>query len=99
MKGQVHEYDGGGVQSRGYLTLPDKTGKRPGVLVVHEAPGPDDHAKRRTDMLAGLGYVALAADLYGGGIVGKGEEALKLMAPLRDNPAMLRARRARHLMS
>ncbi len=92
MKTQVHEYDGGGTQSRGYLTLPDKTGKRPGVLVVHEAPGLDDHAKRRAEMLAGLGYVALAADLYGGGIVGKGEKALELMAPLRDNPDVLRRR-------
>ena len=92
MKTQVHEYDGGGTQSRGYLTLPDKTGKRPGILVVHEAPGLDDHAKRRAEMLAGLGYVALAADLYGGGIVGKGEKALELMAPLRDNPDVLRRR-------
>jgi dienelactone hydrolase len=92
MKAQVHKYDGGGVRSHGYLALPDKTGARPGVLVVHEAPGLDDHAKRRADMLAGLGYVALAADLYGGGVVGKGEQALKLMAPLRDDSDLLRRR-------
>ena len=98
MKTQVHEYDGGGTQSRGYLTLPDKTGKRPGVLVVHEAPGLDDHAKRRAEMLAGLGYVALAADLYGGGIVGrKAGEGVGLMAPSREEPGSSAPARARRV--
>ena len=87
----IHEYDGGGVRSRGYLALPGGTGNAPGVLVVHEAPGLDAHPKRRADMLAKLGYVALAADLYGGGVVGEGpQEAFKLMGPLRDNPDLLR---------
>jgi dienelactone hydrolase len=30
---------------------------------VHEAPGLDDHMRGRAEMLAGLGYIALAADL------------------------------------
>jgi dienelactone hydrolase len=93
MQTEVHEYDGGGVRSRGYLGLPDQGGTRPGILVVHEAPGLDAHPKRRVEMLAKLGYVALAADLYGGGIVGEGpQEAFKLMGPLRDNPDLLRRR-------
>ena len=93
MQTEVHEYDGGGVRSRGYLGLPDGAGKRAGVLVVHEAPGLDAHPKRRVDMLAKLGYVALAADLYGGGVVGEGpQEAFKLMGPLRDDPDLLRRR-------
>jgi len=33
------------------------------VLVVHEAPGLNDHPKRRARLLAELGYVALAADM------------------------------------
>ena len=93
MQTEVHEYDGGGVRSRGYLALPGGTGKAPGVLVVHEAPGLDAHPKRRADMLAKLGYVALAADLYGGGVVGEGpQEAFKLMGPLRDDADLLRRR-------
>lgn len=93
MKAQAYEYDGGGVASRGYLALPAQEGKRPGILVVHEAPGLDTHPKRRAEMLAGLGYVALAADLYGKGVVGEGpEQAFALMGPLREDPDLLRSR-------
>jgi len=93
MKTQVHQYQSGEKASNGYLALPDGNGARPGILVVHEAPGLDDHVKRRSEMLAGLGYVALAADLYGGGIVGNSpEEAFALMGPLREDPDLLRRR-------
>lgn len=50
----------------GYLYWDDaKTGKRPGVLVIHEWWGLNDYAKKRARMLAELGYVAFAADMYG----------------------------------
>jgi dienelactone hydrolase len=90
---RVHEYQSGDKTSIGYLALPDGSGARPGILVVHEAPGRDDHVKRRAEMLAGLGYVALAADLYGGGVVGGSpQESFALMGPLRENPDLLRQR-------
>jgi dienelactone hydrolase len=93
MKATVHEYQAGDKTSLGYLAVPDGDGVRPGILVVHEAPGRDDHVKRRAEMLAGLGYIALAADLYGGGVVGKGpDEAFALMGPLRQDPDLLRRR-------
>ena len=93
MQTQVHEYPGGDKTSIGYLAVPDGDGTRPGILVVHEAPGRDDHVKRRAEMLAGLGYVALAADLYGGGVVGSSpEEAFALMGPLREDTDLLRRR-------
>ena len=98
MRASVHEYDGGNIASRGYLGLPDGTLNRPGILVVHEAPGLDDHAKRRAEMLAELGYVALAADLYGGGRVAGGpDEALELAGALRGDPHLLRERVGRAL--
>ena len=103
MEAQVYQYQSGDKTSIGYLALPDGNGERPGILVVHEAPGRDDHVKRRAEMLAGLGYVALAADLYGGGVVGNSpEEAFALMGPLREDlgPSAPtrpgRARRAGH---
>lgn len=93
MRAEVHDYDGGGISARGYLVLPEKRQTSPGVLVVHEAPGLDDHAKRRARMLGDLGYVALAADLYGGGMVGDGlEQALAMTVPLRADPDLLRRR-------
>ena len=52
----------------GYLAYDDSVkGPRPGVLVVHEWWGINDYIKRRTEQLAQLGYVALAADIYGKG--------------------------------
>jgi dienelactone hydrolase len=93
MKTHIHEYEGGGIQSRGYLALPDGMGARPGILVVHEAPGLDDHMRRRAEMLAGLGYIALAADLYGGGkTAGAPQEAMGLARPLMEDPDTLRRR-------
>ncbi|TRX51762.1 dienelactone hydrolase family protein [Fulvivirga sp. M361] len=53
---------------KGYIAY-DKNleGKRPGVLVVHEWWGHNDYARKRAEMLAELGYVALAVDMYGEG--------------------------------
>ncbi|MCC6621092.1 MAG: dienelactone hydrolase family protein [Deltaproteobacteria bacterium] len=39
--------------------------KLPGVLVVHQWMGPTAHERERAERLAGLGYVALVADVYG----------------------------------
>ena len=54
----------------GYLAYDNAVeGKRPGVLVIHEWWGLNDYAKKRARMLADLGYVAFAADMYGKGKV------------------------------
>ena len=63
-------YSAGDTSLRGYLaTDTTKQGKRPGVLVVHEWWGLNDYIRRRTRMLAELGYAALAVDMYGNGSV------------------------------
>ena len=79
---------------RGFLAYDDGLkGKRPGVLVVHEWWGLNDFARERAVKLAGLGYVALAADMYGGGATTRDrEEAGKLAGALLRNPDLLRAR-------
>lgn len=64
------EYRDGDVQLQGYLAWDDSIqDKRPGVLVVHEWWGLNDYARKRAEMLAGLGYVAFAGDMYGKGKV------------------------------
>src|ERR1700743_2849239 len=66
---QLVEYKQGPRALEGYLAWDDALkGKRPGVLVVHAWMGLDDNARKRADMLAGLGYVAFAADIYGKGV-------------------------------
>jgi dienelactone hydrolase len=42
---------------------------RPGIIIVHEWWGLNDYIVRRAHMLAELGYVALAIDMYGGGAI------------------------------
>lgn len=60
------EYRHDDVPLRGVLYWDDAIeGKRPGVLVVHEWWGLNDYARKRARMLAELGYVAFAADMYG----------------------------------
>ena len=62
------EYRDGGVALSGHLAWDDAvTGKRPGVLVVHEWWGLNDYARVRAEQLAKLGYVAFALDMYGKG--------------------------------
>jgi len=61
-------YTHDGVTLKGYLAWDDAaSGKRPGVLVVHEWWGLNDYARKRAEQLAGLGYVAFACDMYGDG--------------------------------
>lgn len=62
------EYEADGLKMKGYLAYDDAIrGKRPGVLVVHEWWGLNDYARKRADLLAQAGYVALAVDMYGDG--------------------------------
>lgn len=64
-------------------------GKRPAVLVIHEWWGLNDYAKRRANMLAEMGYIAMAVDMYGNGRMGNDPGAAQALAmPFYQNPAM-----------
>lgn len=82
-------YTHDGVTMKGYLAWDDaKTGKRPAVLVVHEWWGLNDYAKKRAEQLAGMGYVAFAADMYGNGkVVDNPKDAGMLAGGLRKDHA------------
>ena len=88
------EYRQGDTRLVGYLAYPkDLKAARPGVLVVHEWMGLNDYAKRRAEQLAELGYVALAADIYGDGkIAADTQEAGALAGQYKKDRALLRAR-------
>ncbi|TNF88766.1 MAG: dienelactone hydrolase family protein [Gammaproteobacteria bacterium] len=62
------EYAVGDASHEGYLAYDDEAAEtRPGIIIVHEWWGLNDYIVRRAHMLAELGYVALAIDMYGGG--------------------------------
>ncbi len=64
------EYAVGDATHQGYLAYDDEiAGARPGIIVVHEWWGLNDYIARRAHMLAELGYIALAVDMYGGGSI------------------------------
>ena len=66
IQSQAVEYQHGDTTLTGHLYWDDAIqGKRPGVLVLHEWWGLNDYAKLRARMLAEMGYVAFAADMYG----------------------------------
>ncbi len=66
--GKEVEYRSGSTVLKGYLAQDmSLKGKRPALLVVHEWWGHNEYARKRARMLAELGYVALAVDMFGDG--------------------------------
>jgi dienelactone hydrolase len=59
----------GGLGEGVIYTNTDTTQAGPGVIVVHEWWGLNDYARSRARQLAGLGYSAIAVDMYGTGKV------------------------------
>ncbi len=95
-KSHTIAYRVGGVEHVGYVAYPaESAGRLPAVLVVHDWMGLGSYAKRRADELAGLGYVALAADMYGGGRVARDtKEAQALAGALKQGDRAEMRRRA-----
>jgi len=68
-------------------------GPRPGILVAPEFWGLNDYSRHRTEMLAELGYTALAVDMYGEGkVAADRDEAFQLMTALLADLPECRAR-------
>ena len=68
ISGETLSYSANGTTLNGYLAYDDAIdGARPGVIVIHEWWGLDGYIRERADKLAGLGYSALALDMYGDG--------------------------------
>ena len=68
IKGEVVKYSVDGQEFTGYIAHDTSiSGKRPGVVVVHEWWGHDAYARKRADLLAARGYTAIALDMYGTG--------------------------------
>lgn len=88
------EYKEGDTVLEGFLAHPKNLKKdTPVVVIVHEWMGLDSYAKTRARMVAGLGYVAFAADIYGKGIRPKDtDEAAKLATKYKTDIPLFRKR-------
>lgn len=66
---KVVEYQQGDLSFEGFHAYDSAVkGKRPAILVVHQWTGLSDYEKRRSRMLAELGYNVFALDVYGKGV-------------------------------
>jgi len=94
VKTKVIEYKQGDTVLEGYLAWDDHFyTKRPGILVIHEWNGLGPYVKHRAEMLAKLGYVAFAADIYGKCVrPSTPAESAKVAAIYKDNRSLMRAR-------
>jgi len=94
VKTRTVEYRDGDVVLEGYLAWDDALkGPRPGVLVVHQWMGVSANERMRAEQLAALGYVALAADVYGKSArPANQQEAGALAGKYKGDRALLRSR-------
>jgi dienelactone hydrolase len=70
-----------------------KSDRRAAIIVVPEWWGLNDYARMRARQLAGLGYTAIALDMYGGGkVAADPKEAQSLAMPFYTNPALFAER-------
>jgi dienelactone hydrolase len=92
-KGPV-EYKAGDTALKGYLVYDDAAKeRRPGVLVVHEWWGHNQHARNSARKLAEAGYVALAVDMYGDGKqADHADSAGKFSGEVRKNLPLMKSR-------
>ncbi len=68
-------------------------GQRPVVLISHAWAGRDAFVEEKAHKLADLGYVGVALDMYGKGVLGRNpEENARLMQPFIDDRHKLRQR-------
>lgn len=86
MPGEMIQFPANGGTANGYVVKPP-SGGGPGVVLVQEWWGLDDHIKSLADRLAGEGYVVVAPDLYHGSMSHEPGEAQKLMMQLNIEQA------------
>jgi dienelactone hydrolase len=94
IKEKNYDYKHKDAPMEGYLAFDTKgPKKKPAVIIVHDWDGLGEYEKKRTHMVAELGYVAFAADIYGKGFRPlAGEEAGKLSSSYKSNLPLLRER-------
>lgn len=94
VEGEEVSYSANGTTLKGWLAYDGVAmGKRPAVLVVHEWWGHNAYARKRANMLAKLGYVALAVDMYGDGKQAQHpDDAGKFAGEVAKNKPLAKAR-------
>ena len=94
IKTQWIDYKQGSTALSGYLAYDDAVqGRRPGVLMIHDRSGFSEGTLADARMIAGLGYVVFAEDIFGKGFVPKTvPEMMETIGIYDKDRALMRAR-------
>ncbi|PYU21030.1 MAG: dienelactone hydrolase [Acidobacteria bacterium] len=93
-KTQWIDYKQGATALSGYLIYDDAVqARRPGVLMIHDRSGFSANTLKDAEMIAKLGYVVFAEDIFGKGIVPKDvPEMTRLITIYNTDRPLMRAR-------
>jgi dienelactone hydrolase len=92
-RSQTLKLEHAGAALEGFLAMPVGPGPHPAVMAMHDAHGLSDRMRGVARRLANAGYLALATDMYGGGLHHPVPEAAGVaIAPLWNDPELLRQR-------
>lgn len=93
---QYVDYMHGGTSLKGYLAYDDAiSGRRPAVLLLHYRGGLQGSTIENAQMIARLGYVVFAADVFGRDIVPKEVPEMTRLTNIYNNDRPLMRARAR----
>lgn len=93
MKTENIPYSHKGKSLLGYMAHQPTNKKNPAVIVAHAWAGRDEFACKKAELLAQMGYLGFALDMYGDAKTGKNnEENSQLMGPLVSDRALLKDR-------
>ena len=96
LKKQWIDYKDGNTALYGYLVYDDAvSGKRPGVLLAHSRAGMSETTLKDSDMIARMGYVVFAEDIFGKGILPKEVPEMTAQTTIYNSDRPLMRRRAR----
>lgn len=91
-KGKDIEYKDGDMTLQGYVVKPMNDRVNPVVLIVHQWGGLTNYEKMRADMLADLGYAAVAVDIYGKGNRPTGNDRGQFAGKYKNDRTLFRSR-------
>ncbi len=93
MKTEAVYYEHAGAKLKGFVARPEGEGSRPAVLICHAWRGHDTFVQERAKEIAAMGYVAMALDMYGDGVLARDNtEAKQFAGRFKQDRALMRAR-------
>jgi carboxymethylenebutenolidase len=87
-KTETVTYKSGNETVKGYLAMPAKPGRYPGLVVIHEWWGQTPWVREEARKFADQGYVALAIDLYRGKVTSNPKQAAQWSSTLPKDRAV-----------